>query len=581
MIISKITLKNFRNFKAATINVNEKTLIIGSNDVGKTNLLHALRIVLDRSLSDQDIEPKDSDFYCHEDVNELSILIEFTGVTEDCVLSKLKEKVSDKGIAYIKYEAWKDTRQYKFFAGPSTKLLEEIQERYYRKVVHLKYISSNRDLFSYVRRERRNLLNDSKLRREPESAASDDKKLKKIEKSLLEADKTVSELSYIMDATAVINSELQELSFHHEQHDVVFDVGASDVSAFVDNLHLSSRVNNRNVAIGGDGRNNQIFLALWAARNEIQEENPLEVTFYCIEEPEAHLHPHQQRKLSQYLVDTLKGQVFITSHSPQIAAEFSPNSIVRLLWHKKAGTKAASDGCSEIIEESVVKFGHRLDVLSAEAFFANVVFLVEGMSEILFYKALSEKHNIDLNRLNISILMADGIGFDSFIKVLTALEIKWCLRTDNDVFKIPRKKPSQFRMAGVLRATKIYSENIPVKKSIAKVIRDLKPQFSGFQTPTPPEPTRKAVAQLSPILEESNVFLSDIDLENDMMDQGLEDDILEFLGFDNRTDALNQMQKGKATFMFSFLQEDVEVLKKLDDSKLLKPLLACKKLASE
>ena len=47
--------------------------------------------------------------------------------------------------------------------------------------------------------------------------------------------------------------------------------------------------------LGGDGRNNQILLALWKAKSERDFDPDNEVIFYCIEEPEAHLHPHQQR----------------------------------------------------------------------------------------------------------------------------------------------------------------------------------------------------------------------------------------------------------------------------------------------
>lgn len=49
MILSSIKLKGFRNFKNAKINFSKKALIIGANDVGKTNLLWAIRLLLDRS----------------------------------------------------------------------------------------------------------------------------------------------------------------------------------------------------------------------------------------------------------------------------------------------------------------------------------------------------------------------------------------------------------------------------------------------------------------------------------------------------------------------------------------------------
>lgn len=47
--------------------------------------------------------------------------------------------------------------------------------------------------------------------------------------------------------------------------------------------------------LGGDGRNNQILLALWKAKSAREHDLENEVIFYVVEEPEAHLHPHQQR----------------------------------------------------------------------------------------------------------------------------------------------------------------------------------------------------------------------------------------------------------------------------------------------
>lgn len=576
MRITQIKLKGYRNFKDATINVSDKTLIIGSNDIGKSNMLYAMRILLDRSLSEWDVEPKDSDFYCHDETNELSIVLKFEDVKEDCVVSKLPGKISDDGILYLAYKAWKNTHEYKFYAGFKEDELEEIQERYYRKVLHLKYISSNRDLYSYIKREKRSLLKEAQEKRTEDDLIADDKYLSDIEKTLVETNQKVSNLKYVKSATQAINTELKELSFHHAGQEVVFDIGTSDVNSFVENLHLASRVNNMNLAIGGDGRNNQIFLALWAARNEIQNENPLEVIFYCIEEPEAHLHPHQQRKLAEYLVQKLKGQVFITTHSPQIASEFSANSIVRLLQKEKS-TKAASSGCSKIIEEAIYDFGYRLNLIAAEAFFANAVFLVEGPSEVLFYKVLSKELGIDLDKLNISVLMADGIGFETFVKILQTLEIGWVVRTDNDVFKIPKKE--EYRLAGIQRALSIYKRNCKKGKDIEELIASKENLLSGFLNEEPPKANLDAVNQFRDKLIAYNIYTSDVDLENDMLNQGLEAAIKAHLNVDEKKEALKWMQKRKATFMFEFLKDKAKELKKLDKSDLAQSLFACKRLA--
>ena len=73
MRLKTLYIKGFRNFKEVTVNFNNQSLIIGANDVGKTNLLYALRILLDRGFSDYDLELKDSDFYAYKDTNEVVV----------------------------------------------------------------------------------------------------------------------------------------------------------------------------------------------------------------------------------------------------------------------------------------------------------------------------------------------------------------------------------------------------------------------------------------------------------------------------------------------------------------------------
>jgi putative ATP-dependent endonuclease of OLD family len=582
MELSKVKIKGFRNFKDAVIRLNQKSLIIGSNDIGKTNFFHALRILLDRGFSDYDLEPKDSDFYVHEDVNQYTITLYFKNVTEDCVVSKLKGRISGDDRFILRYEAFRDpdtkSKHYQLSAGPSLGKLEEIEDRFYRKVLNVKYISSRRDFHAYISREKNYLLETAKANRNEEQTAKDDLLYETIRGDLQQIDQKIPNLHFISSATATINEELQKLSLHHGKQQINFDASTSNVDAFINNVSISSQTDGKSILIGGDGRLNQIYLALWASRNQLTEENLREVTIFCIEEPEAHLHPHQQRKLADYLNVSLTGQVLISSHSPQIASEFSPNSIVRL--HKADdAAEAASDGCSEVIGEAFEDFGYRMSIIPAEAFFADVVFLVEGPSEQLFYKTLAAQLGIDLDHHNISILMVDGIGFNVFVRILDALSIAWVMRTDNDIFKVPKK--DCFTFAGVKRGINAYRKYCQADDAMDEILQEHESSIREFPDRIPGAANIESAAKIMKALEGFNIFLSEIDLENDIYDSVLKKELETFFGLEDRDEILTAMTKNKAIFMYRFIKKTKASLPKLKGSALAQPLDAAVNLAKE
>ncbi|PHS35429.1 MAG: ATP-dependent endonuclease [Sulfurovum sp.] len=447
MKISYLQIKGFRNFKNAKFNFNNHTAIMGFNDIGKTNLIYALRLLLDKNISEADMELEESDFFVFEDTQDIEILIKFDNITEDFVLAKLKERISDDGDLFLKYTISKNNPNYQLYIGSSEETLEEIESKYYLRAFNLKYVSSSRNLSSFIKKEKKYLLEKAKEARSDAEETSDTLIVGRVETALSDLNTNVRDISYVKNATNQINEELNKLSYRNEMQNLAFDMAGDDINSLLQKIDLSVSVQDKLLAIGGDGKLNQIFLALWTNKYNVDLDDLTEVPFYCIEEPEAHLHPHQQRKLSEYLASTLNNQVIITTHSPQIISEFKPNSIIKL-YEKENASFAANNGCSNEVEDELFKFAHRLDIISTEAFYSNLVFLVEGQSEILFYKALAKAIDVDLDRLNISILMVNGIGFKPYIRVLELLQIPWIMRTDNDIFKIPRQ--NKYRYAGIL-----------------------------------------------------------------------------------------------------------------------------------
>lgn len=578
MILSEVRIKGFRNFKDSTIRLMEKTLIFGENEVGKSNFLYALRILFDKSISPSSLEPNDSDFYAREPTNEFVITAKFEQVFEDCVVAKFREHISEDGVLYVGYKAErnKETNQKAFsiLVGRSLDYLVEVEAlRFYIRVLNLEFIGSQRDLASFIRKERRSLIQDAKAIRTEEEVNADNLTIKEVEENLVSINSAVSDLSYMNKSISSINEELRKLSIVHADQEVVFDTGVSDPSNYVDNLSIATKIGENPLAFGGDGRRNQIHLSLWAARYKNlapEGQEPLEVTIFCIEEPEAHLHPHQQRKLASYLADSLKGQVIITTHSAQIISQFPPMTLVRL-YESPEGSTAACVSDSNILQKAFIDFGHRMNALPAAAFFSNVVLLVEGPSEVLFYQALSEALDIDLDRLNISVLMVDGIGFAPYISLYKSLHIKCVVRTDNDIFKIPGRE--EHRFAGIQRGVSLYRDFYQEDLLVEQALADHEVQLQGFNELPPDGRYSASALAISDALERTDIFIADHDLENDLHQSALNEALTQYFEEADDADLVQRMQKRKATFMFDFLRKHAESLASLADDKLAKPIL--------
>lgn len=575
MKLSKLYIKGFRNFKEATINFNNQSLIIGANDVGKTNLLYALRILLDRGFSDLDLELKESDFYAYEETNEVIITAFFDDIKEDCILSKMKGDISGDGKLVIKYLATKG-EDYKFFCGKSDadEDLHEYAIPYYRKVLNIKYINSKRDFWGYINKTKNILLQQAKEDRSAETIDMDDALYKEISDKLKEVDSQIPELSYVKNATEQINEELNKLAIHNQEQKVVFDTASTDTDSVINKISITSKHGDKKLLIGGEGRLNQIYLSLWASQNRISEYSN-EVSILCVEEPEAYLHPHQQRELARYLCQVLKGQVILTSHSPYIVCEFSPNSIMRL-YKDDQETKVASDGCSSVIEEGFDGFGYRMSVIPAEAFFADCVILVEGQSELIFYKTLAKQIGIDLDRLNISILSVEGVGFNTYAKILGALGIYWVARTDNDIFKIQHQ--DAYRFAGIERGLELAQQSCDLEETDEKVIDAYSCKIHGFADKNSiPSKVLEAADKLRDVLANYDIFIADVDFETDLCNGPLKDALKEYYG-DLLSDSslIKKMKSHKAINIYDFLKNHKERLEALADDYIAKPLLSAK-----
>ena len=157
---------------------------------------------------------------------------------------------------------------------------------------------------------------------------------------------------------------------------------------------------------------------------------------FLIDEPELFLHPLGIRYLGQlfkeFITEDKLTQLIITSHSATLLSSFRPTEIIRL--DKPSDFTEVSQlphDFADIDKKLARQLGNGQ---SAEMFFADKVLIVEGETEFIIFPKLSFRSpDTNFYKKNIAVLNANGKDtILSIIKTLELLKIKWKAIVDGD-----------------------------------------------------------------------------------------------------------------------------------------------------
>lgn len=462
MHLRKITVKNFRNFKHTEVVLDSGfQTIIGENNIGKSNLLYAIRLVLDDSLSYASRRLKASDFNGFPPPNkEKFILISIDLYGENLAshpsFHPLKigdhemrisflfahKQILDPNIEYseidFQSEAGLEDFSWRLYGGGNSLEIHHLRELpgiTFRDIeaINLFFLSDFRNIF-------RDLAggNKSLLTRYCQSRANSNEEFEEIKGILSSASDELNDLPFVGELKREINEESKAIAGSYFSVPVSMGFTSefdNDVWKEL-NIYFEPKGGNKiSIDQMGLGQKNLLYLALFIAALE-NERDDNAINILLVEEPEAHLHPQIQKVLFKNLAGIANTQVVMTTHSTHIASNVEFKNLVVLYFNQINEVKAVSPFLGGFLENEEAKLLRRyLDATRAELFFSSAVLLVEGMSEQFIIPSIAKaKYGLDFTEHNISVVPIHGRHFSSFMKLFqeTGFEVAVAVLIDGD-----------------------------------------------------------------------------------------------------------------------------------------------------
>lgn len=501
LYISRVVIKNYRNFKDVDVRLGHKQVIIGENNIGKTNFIRALQLILDPTLSDDDRILDESDFNDTlvnpmENDEEIEISIYISNYRNNRVILAMLQgaTVMDNGEETLKftYKFFPHTddmgnKEYEFviFMGDDeNRIFGALQ----RKYLNIKVIKALRDVESELRNSRL-----SPVKKMLDEYAIDKEELEHIAEEYKRNGEEILNIDEIKDLTQNINRRFNAI-LGEGTHDISLQAIEIDPTKVLSSLKLL--MENRNAADVSLGLNNILYISMilqnlqdktvptflkvskyqeleakpdsdilqhvytetdngnYFLNQNITDEQGEEiyrfmnqntpsnkgVTILAIEEPEAHLHPVNQRLVFKDVIQKSNNSVLLTTHSTHITAISPINSIVHLHASNNAGTIVHATADMPMDDGEFLDVERYLDVKRGEIYLGKAVILVEGIAEEYLVPRFAELLGKPLDEKGIIICNVNCTNFKPYIKLLRCLGVPYAVITDGDFYHVSKGK---------------------------------------------------------------------------------------------------------------------------------------------
>jgi len=456
ILIDTIRIAGFRGIKNLEVSLPRVTVLIGTNNSGKTSLLKALQLALgdySRYLSEEDFHIGADDKRVSEILVDVRIVpVDANGIRTQKFNDewatefgdKIKAETNVNQFVALRTRATPNTIKGGFDSKRSTlerwpdlktwrtgKIKETNMLNYFESMPFIS-IEAQRDIHQELK-ERSSFIGKvlSSVRDEYDQT----------EITMLEA-----LIKKVNDEAVDESSVLQNLKTHLEKLNHSFEgSGSAEITPFPKKIRDLSKYfsihfgesssNTFSMEYHGMGTRSwasmltvKAFTDLMAAKHE-KEAKPF-FPILATEEPEAHLHPNAQKTLYRQLAES-KGQVIVSTHSPYLAG-MSDVTQVRSL--RRDSTGIIANKLSYNISENDKKIlAREITIKRGEILFSRALILCEGITEEQVLPAMFEMYtNKSIYNLGISCISVGGKNYSPFVKLACSLGIPTFIVSDND-----------------------------------------------------------------------------------------------------------------------------------------------------